>query len=264
MKWGKDESTGIPVLNYHGLTNGRDDKNESRRFWVSDAIFAKHLALIKEKGLGALSLVEARYADRYANERAVVITFDDGRESDYTVAFPALLAANSKAEFFLNTAEIGTQGFLQWSQVREMHEAGMSIQSHGHDHVDHSRLREDELRRQLVASKQEIEDRVGAPVRFFAAPYGEWNRKMLDIAREVGYEAVCTTEGQLAKCDSPIIDRIGIDGTTSSHEFDAILRRDSGFFASQAMQFRLKRVPKTLVMQLFPGVMKAWRDRHHE
>jgi hypothetical protein len=87
---------------------------------------------------------------------------------------------------------------------------------------------------------------------------------MVDVACEVGYEAVCTTEGRLAECESRMVDRIGIDGRTSARDIEAILTKDPAFFATRAVQFRLKRVPKMVVMQLFPGVMKAWRDRHHE
>ena len=55
-------------------------------------------------------------------------TFDDGRATDYEVAFPLLLAAGVRAEFFVNTATIERAGHLTWSQIMEMHRAGMSFQ----------------------------------------------------------------------------------------------------------------------------------------
>jgi len=262
----KSRKSGIPILNYHGLVSSEAAiSGRKSRFGVSQAGFVSHLGQIRREQLAVRPLTELWCsADRFNESKALSLTFDDGRASDYEIAFSLCADGGFRGDFFINTAMIGQDGYLTWPQVREMHQAGMSFHSHGHEHVDHSRLSPPELKRQLRDSKREIEDRVGSEVWFFAAPYGEWNRRVADVACEVGYRAICTTSGQLAEPEARIIDRICIHGDTTAKEITAILARDSAFFATSAFRFRLRRVPKSVALKLFPAAVDAWRNRHHE
>src|SRR5207244_13431364 len=116
---------------------GRESKS-----WVTPAAFARHLAQIRELGHRVRRLYDfwSGEAGLPENQSAVVLTFDDGRATDYEIAFPLLLAAGARAEFFVNTATIGQLGYLTWSRIAEMQRAAMSFQSHSHDHVALPRL----------------------------------------------------------------------------------------------------------------------------
>jgi peptidoglycan/xylan/chitin deacetylase (PgdA/CDA1 family) len=261
----KSKVRGVPVLNYHGLLFS-DAGEQKKRFSLSQAVFASHLEQFKRETAAVRLLSElCCQAGRFAkSSKSMAMTFDDGRVSDYEIAFPLLVQAGFSGDFFINTATIGQPGYLTWAQMKEMHRSGMSFQSHGREHEDHSRLSRAELKHRLHQSKREIEDRLGSEVQFFAAPYGEWNRDVAEVARELGYRAICTTAGQLADPEAHIIDRICIDAETTFGEITAILVGNPLFFATRHLQYRMKRVAKALALRLFPASVDAWRERNHE
>src|SRR5947208_4200811 len=162
---------GIPVLHYDGLgTSPPPDVNArlaSR--WVTPVSLGWQLVSIRECGHRVVRLYDA-WARRDDGDQPghtpVVLTFDDGRAADYEVAFPLLLAAGARAEFFINTARIGRRGYLSWSRIEEMHRAGMSFQSHSHDHVVLPGLSARLLRNEIRTSKRLIEDFLGRSVDF--------------------------------------------------------------------------------------------------
>lgn len=69
-------------------------------------------------------------------EKAVLLTFDDGYASNFTLAFPLLQEYGAKATISLITSRIDAEksSFLSWEQCREMAESGLvEFASHTHD-----------------------------------------------------------------------------------------------------------------------------------
>src|SRR5688572_23873675 len=131
---------GVPVLLYHGLTAAGmpDVPRRAQKYWVPVTQFRDHLDHIRASG-HEVRLLDGLWTspdtlDREA--RSAVITFDDGNASDHRLALSALVERDMRAEFFINTATIDTHGYLSWRDIGEMQRAGMSFQSHSHDHVD--------------------------------------------------------------------------------------------------------------------------------
>lgn len=74
-------------------------------------------------------------------QKAVLLTFDDGYVSNFTLALPLLREYGAKAAVSLITARIdeGTSGFLSWDECREMAKSGLvEFASHTHDHHIHN------------------------------------------------------------------------------------------------------------------------------
>ncbi len=257
--------TGIPVLNYHGLTaNGTPLSTKEARFWVSENSFFEHLRCLLACGCEALlveELLQASPCDANGVPAAAV-TFDDGRACDYEVAYPMLLAAGLPATFFVNTATIDQPGHLTWLQLQEMKRAGMSVQSHSHDHTDLARLTAIQLDDQLRRSKTAIEDHLGSEVTLLALPFGSMGANTLTAARRAGYRAVCSSGGGLARFNSPVIDRICIYSDTTSQQLSSILRKSPAFFGKKACRTALLSFPKQMVFNLFPGWVDSWRASH--
>ena len=175
------------ALMYHALWAVPDDlAGADSHYAVALPRFTEQLALCQRIAGGAVS---AR--DWLRGRAGVILTFDDGHVSNHRLGFPALRAAGAGADFFVNPAQVGTTGFATWPELREMAEAGMSIQSHGLDHRSYlttlspSRLRED-LRR----ARLEIEENIGQPVTLLSPPGGRAPRNLERIAQEVGYTHV--------------------------------------------------------------------------
>jgi len=175
------------ALMYHALWAVAEDRaGADAQYAVALPRFAEQLALCQRIGGAAIS---AR--DWLTGRPGVILTFDDGHVSNHRLGLPALRAAGASADFFVNPAQVGTRGFATWPELREMADAGMSIQSHGLDHRSYltslppSRLRED-LRR----ARLEIEEKIGRPVTLLAPPGGRAPPNLERIAREVGYTDV--------------------------------------------------------------------------
>ena len=149
-------------------------------------LFTEHLQACMQQA-GAVVCVQ----DWLGGRTGVIVTFDDGHESNHRVAWPALVAIGGRADFFVNPAQVGTSGFATWAALREMADAGMSIQSHGLDHRHYlTELSSDCLRDELRRARLEIEGHTGHPVTLLAPPGGRCPVRLERIAREVGYTHV--------------------------------------------------------------------------
>jgi peptidoglycan/xylan/chitin deacetylase (PgdA/CDA1 family) len=246
------------VLTYHGLAdeNYSTTSARERKYWMTPCRFRQQIELLIYEEFQCMTLSGFWDTRSPGLDRAVVMTFDDGRASDYERAFPILLESGIRATLFVNTATIGTSGYLTWPQIDEMRRHGMSIESHSHDHVYLSELPKTELRRQLEVSKRTVEDRLGAPVRFLATPYGDTNALVLMEALNLGYSALCTSGNRPARAGSLTVNRVVVYGTTTDVEFRRLVNRDTFFYFARAVRAGLLYVPKE-----FLGVSRKVRAR---
>jgi len=252
---------GAPVLMYHGIadTPPADASERDRKYWVSPASFRRHLVQVRLVGHRVVPL-DGLWTGRCPVDSSVVLTFDDGRASDYEAAFPLLARSGATATFFVNTATIGQAGHLAWSQIAEMQRAGMSFQSHSHEHVILLGLPARLLDHQLRTSKQLLEDRVGQPVEFLAAPYGLLDRRVVTGALEAGYRAVCTSWNWPARPGSHTVSRAVVYRDTSEERFaDMLLHRPWGYLP-EAARSALGFVPKRVMLKLRPERLGARHD----
>jgi peptidoglycan/xylan/chitin deacetylase (PgdA/CDA1 family) len=259
--------SGIPVLMYHGIAAlGVGVDVRDRKYWVAAPSFRQQLEQLRHTGHRTAAL-----ADHWGPRRSgaagndVVLTFDDGRASDYEVAFPLLLEIGARAEFFVNTGSIGLPGHLTWAQIAEMQRAGMSFQSHGHDHVALLPLTRDMLAWQLRTSKQLLEDHLGRAVDFFAAPYGLLGRHVLETAFELGYSAVCNSRHWPAHAGSRVVNRVAVHGDTSPAQFAGLLAGDLGAYLPGFGLMAVKELPKRVLLRVRPdalGVTLAGQRAH--
>lgn len=249
--------SGIPVLTYHGLNASGDLSlhKQNSKFWIPERQFRGHLDQIRRKGY-KVALLHDLWDDTAPADpgaRSVVLTFDDGRDSDYRVAYPLLVEAGVRAEFFVNTAAIEKPGFLTWSQICEMQRAGMSFQSHSHDHVVLTRLSNQALERQVGDSKRLLEDRLGCAVEFLAVPYGLLDRRVVEAAAQQGYRAVCTSWNWPAKPGARTVNRAVVYGHTSLRKFDKLLTGNPVCYTARVIRSAVLYLPKQLLLRFQPA-----------
>jgi peptidoglycan/xylan/chitin deacetylase (PgdA/CDA1 family) len=76
---------------------------------------------------------------------------------------------------------------------------GVEIGSHSFSHPDLGSISDrDRLDREIVATKRELEDAIGQPIRYFAFPFGQRNNlsaRAFAIGREAGYWGMCSAYG---------------------------------------------------------------------
>lgn len=201
----------VPILNYHSVGAQADD------YTVTEAQFARQLDWLRSAGIETLRLHDALAP----HPRAVVLTFDDGKEDAITRVLPALQQRGMRAAFFIPTALVGQPGYLNWDQIRALAKAGMEIGSHSVDHARLPDLSEEQVRAQLVESKRALEEQLRAPVDLLAYPYNSVRRRVRDAAAAAGYRIAVSG---VAHGGSDPLDllRVGVSGLTTDEQFRGI------------------------------------------
>ena len=152
--------------------------------------FRQQMAWMKNFGWSGLNVGEALH---YPAQPSVCITFDDGSETDLIAAAPILREFGFNATFYLTTGFLGTPGYLNFSQVRDLDAQGFQIGCHSMTHRYLSDLPEPELKREVVDAKLQIEQIVGHPIEHFSCPGGRYDQRTLQMARRAGFRTVANS-----------------------------------------------------------------------
>jgi len=181
-------------LMYHELeVNGRPVSQTEQgyiRYVVRGSDFGEQIKWLKSSGMQGISVTAALGKKP---PQAIVITFDDGCESDLTVAAPILREANFGGTFYITVGFLGRAGHLFPCQVRELSDAGFEIGSHSMTHPYLDSLQRQDLLREIGESKNQLEQMTGKAVHHFSCPGGRWSRDVSTAAREAGYKTVATS-----------------------------------------------------------------------
>ncbi len=175
------------ILMYHRVSDLHVVPEEGD-YALPAPLFEAQVRLLARRGRSVVSLdalTQGRYPDR-----TVSLTFDDGCETDATVAAPILRELGFSAAFFVNPTLVGHEARVSWHQLREMATQGFQIGSHGLDHTLFDDLPDEELERQIVESKRRLEEQLARPVEALSLPGGSGGPRALRLAREAGYRHV--------------------------------------------------------------------------
>ena len=118
-------------------------------------------------------------------------------------------------------AEADVDSMLTWDQVREMSDAGVEIGSHTVSHPLLTYEDTSSVERELMLSKQVLEEKLGKKVRAFAYPNGDWSERVRKQAAGTGYRCAFTTQPSWhGRSENPYtISRILLhEGNIASHE----------------------------------------------
>ena len=186
----------IPVLMYHALEDAEHPsgaKDPGEQLYVLQVRqFREQMEYLQQEGFKSFLLEELTYMPNWP-EKAVVITFDDGHESNLTLALPILQEFGFNAEFFITTGWIGTRHYMTTQQIKDLHTAGMEIGSHGKTHAFFSDLCTKLITDELESSKDCLSNIICTTVTSLSAPGGRINNKVRDIAISSGYKTIYTS-----------------------------------------------------------------------
>ena len=196
---------GLTIIGWHridglsdGLSTGLDD-------------FQRHLDEIEDWGATVLPLGEAVAGLEAGTlpERALALTFDDGYASVLETAWPLLCQRNMPATSFVVSGAWDGERRYPWDLLEAEHDrlrlsrpdelvdaarSGLDIGSHSVSHPWLPRLTDDELKRELVDSRQAVSELIGRPVTSFAYPTGGWNRTVREATQAAGYSVGITVD----------------------------------------------------------------------
>ncbi|WIV17192.1 polysaccharide deacetylase family protein [Paenibacillus polygoni] len=105
-----------------------------------------------------------------------------------------------KATIFVTSDYIGSPNHFDWSQLKEMEQAGL-IESvvHTRHHVDLTKSNQAHLVDEISGAKQRLEERLGHPIIAFAYPSGEFNQNVIKVVKRAGFEFAVTTKNGYAQ-----------------------------------------------------------------
>lgn len=124
----------------------------------------------------------------------IVITFDDGEMNNYEEAWPVLKMCKFPAYFFVTVSRIGKMGYMGWKELNELCYAGMTIGSHGLNHEILTGLSPQQLKRELLDSRNALEQNLRIKIQDFSVPRGFYDEKVIDTAKESGYEHIFVSD----------------------------------------------------------------------
>jgi poly-beta-1,6-N-acetyl-D-glucosamine N-deacetylase PgaB len=240
-------SFAVPVLMYHhfappGLHIAYNN------VILSPDRFDRQMKYLKENRYNVIflrDLYDAMEKGKPLPPKTVVITMDDGYESNYVYAFPILKKYNIKATINLIVGFIKEENpakfhpekttFLSWKQVKEMQASGLvDFQSHTYNHhhylyvdankkytapmlvskvfneednrIETEKEYEERVLWDLAKAKTIMEEKLGKEVFALAYPYGAYNHKVQDMAKKVGYKMHLTIKNGLNRYGDSLTD----------------------------------------------------------
>lgn len=182
------------ILMYHGIHASDEDASYSNNVYcVSESNFRTQLDYLVAHGYTPILLNEINKLEM--PEKPVVISFDDGDKSNITHALPILKDFGIRAEFFVTTGRVGNDdNAMTELDIKQLSDAGMSIQSHGVTHKYLSDLSLDELHNELFDSKVFLENITLKEVQYLSLPGGRGSVNVINAAKKLEYKAICTSE----------------------------------------------------------------------
>ena len=144
--------------------------------------------------------------------KTVAVTFDDGLRSVFEHAFPVLSELGLRGTVFIPAGLMGLgapmrwRGLDQWigtewehelvpstwDELRQLRDAGWEIASHTWSHARLPQLNDDALATELVSSREKCAAEMGKPCETLAYPYGDFDDRVQEAAREAGYAGAAT------------------------------------------------------------------------
>ena len=217
-----DDPVQIPILMYHAVHVMDPSEASNANLIVDPDLFEAQIKALSKAGYYFLTPEEAYKAfteNALPAKKVVWLTFDDGNEDFYTIAYPILKKYKAKATNNIITGFVkkGNAGNLTVKQMKEMMAHGMSFQSHTVNHPDLSATDKATQKVELTDSIDFLENKLNTKVNTIAYPSGRYNQTTLDLAKKTYKLGLTTNEGLASAKDGLLsLNRVRILPTTTA------------------------------------------------
>ncbi len=189
----------VPILCYHQIRDWRaKDSQTSKDYIIPTAAFREQMQMLADSGYHTIlpdQLYDYLTTGASLPKKPVMITFDDGDLDQYETAVPILEKHGFKGAFFIMTVAIGRRGkqpYMDKAQIKDLSDRGHLIGAHTWDHHNVKKYQGDDWKIQIEEPKAKLEAITGKPVKYFAYPFGLWNKQALPELQKRGYVAAFT------------------------------------------------------------------------
>jgi peptidoglycan/xylan/chitin deacetylase (PgdA/CDA1 family) len=237
---------------YHDVVDGSDWNTsgfatpEAAFYKLNRLQFSSHLNAISRAVEGGPASIDT-LRERVSSRTTVLLTFDDGGVAAVTHIAGELERMGWRGHFFITTGKIGTPGFMNAGQIRELHTRGHIIGSHSHSHP--ARMSHESWETMLNEwdrSVRALADIIGEPIRCASLPGGYYSREVADTASIAGIEMLFTSEPTIRSYrvrDCLVLGRYAVRRWTSAETAAAIA---SGRFLPRMRQQLAWNASKTI------------------
>ena len=166
----------IPVLMYHRVVTYHKIKDS---LGIQQKTFRAHMNYLKTHGYNTISMDQLyNYISKNTPlpKKPVVITFDDGYVSNYTLAYPILKANKQKATVFMIASFIDkNKGFLTSKELKIMDANNFRVENHTYNHDKLGTLSYKNQLTTINKTKQILQKILGRQEVYIGYPYGSYN-----------------------------------------------------------------------------------------
>lgn len=190
----------VPIIMYHSVNPEAKPEN---RLAVTAQTFQRQMRFLKTHNYNVIPLEELCILIKEKKKippRTIAITIDDGYKDVYTYAFPVLKKYGLFATVFIIIDEVGRpqNDRLSWKEIEAMRDSGVVFfGSHALGPEPLVKIKSnEEVKRQISASKRILEEKLGVKINLFSYPEGMFNHDIRQLVIDFGYlGAVATSPG---------------------------------------------------------------------
>ena len=186
----------VPILMYH-VINPPPAGAPFPGLYVPGGEFAEQMQSLAHAGFHAVTLDQLwanwKEGAPLPAGRPIVLTFDNGYQSQYTNALPILRRLGwDGVENLQLTGLPPSQGGLSPEQVHGLLAAGWELDTQGFSHADLTTLDPSELHYQVAVARTEVQRLYHVPVNWFCYPSGQYDAAVLAAVQAAGYRGSTT------------------------------------------------------------------------
>jgi peptidoglycan/xylan/chitin deacetylase (PgdA/CDA1 family) len=193
---GRPGTTPVPILMYHVIA-APPAGAPFPGLYVAQTEFAEQMRALKSAGWHAVTLDQVaahwRTGASLGTGKPLVLTFDNGYQSQFTHALPVLQSLGWVADENIQLSGLPpSQGGLGEGQVRSMIAAGWELDTQGYSHADLITLGPEGLHHEIAYTRQVLQQRYHVPVNWFCYPSGHYDPTVIAAVRAAGFAGSTT------------------------------------------------------------------------
>jgi peptidoglycan/xylan/chitin deacetylase (PgdA/CDA1 family) len=124
--------------------------------------------------------------------KAVVLSFDDGREQDRRLV-EVFNRYGLKGTFHINSGKFGQEGYIGAEEVSDLYR-GHEISAHTVTHPFLEQSPDSQIAEELITDRRNLEAIAGYPVRGMSYPFGTYNDRVVKALPALGIEYARTVQ----------------------------------------------------------------------
>lgn len=190
----------IPILCYHNFT-----ENTNTDVTLSRHTFEDQIKSLIDSGYHCIlpdQLYQYFTKGTALPPKPIMISFDDSRLAQYTMAAPLLEKYNFRGVFFIMTVCVNKPNYMSSTMLNDLATRGHVIAVHTYDHPIVKDIKGSGWRMEIKEPKMFLENIIHNCVDYFAYPYGPWTVECIAQLKKYKYKAAFQLAGKQSISDS--------------------------------------------------------------